>query len=320
MGVRGLRNWICWAAPKSQTACPDWHALAGKRVGVDILGFLYRVKAMRASPIQWVLEFVEACRACSIEPVIVFDGKSPPEKHHTLQKRAFARRQASAEKIPLQNELAIAPMSDADRTALLARIARLDESTTVFTYEERDLVKQCLYASGVLALNAAYEADNVLAWLARTGQIEAVLSSDMDLLARGVESLYVPASPYPLPATGEWIRYRLSDMLHESALSYMQFVYMCACMGCDYTEHLPHTPYKRAYWLVRYRGYVSESPDLDREYLAAADFLRGLYDTPDRLMGTKQWAKLAAGAPSPEPDVLAGFIQGVQQAPSTLVI
>jgi hypothetical protein len=41
-------------------------------------------------------------------------------------------------------------MSDAERDAILARIARLDASTTVFTYEERDLVKQCLYACGVL--------------------------------------------------------------------------------------------------------------------------------------------------------------------------
>lgn len=312
MGIRGLRPWIGWAAPSSQTIRPDWTALAGHRVGVDILGFLYRAKAARMSPIQWILDFVESCRAHSIEPVIVFDGKPPPEKHHTLQKRAHARQRATAEKAPLQHELDTVAMTDAQREDILARIARLDESTTVFTYEERDLVKQCLYACGVLFLNAEYEADNVLAWLARTGQVAAVLSSDMDLLARGVESLYVPMAPDALPVTSGWTRYTLSDMLHESGLSYMQFVYMCACMGCDYTEHLPHSPYKRAYWLVRYRGYVWESPEMEREVLAAADSMRGLYDTPERLMGEKQWAKLAAGAPPAEPEALAEFTRALQ--------
>lgn len=315
MGVRGLRHWVAWAAPTSQTLCPDWRALAGQRVGVDILGFLYRIKAAGGSSIKWMLEFVEACRTHGIEPVIVFDGKSPTEKRHTLQKRAVARQRAYAEKIPLQYELATLPMSDAERDAILARIARLDASTTVFTYEERDLVKQCLYACGVLSLNAEYEADNVLAFLARTGYIAAVLSSDMDLLARGVETLYVPVSIHALPATAGWAQYKLSDMLHEAGLSYMQFVYMCACMGCDYTEHLPHSPYKRAYWLVRYRGYIAESPDIEREYVAAAEYMRGVYDTPERLLSPKQWAKLAAGAPPPEPDVLAEFTRALRPSP-----
>jgi flap endonuclease-1 len=311
MGIRGLTGWIRWAAPETRKA-PDWAALKGAKVGVDILGFLYKTKAQRLCAVRWLAQFIAACTLYEIQPVLVFDGKPPDCKRAALTQRSATRLHCTEKYTQLSQEAAVVPMTEGQKSVIDAHLELLGKQTTYFTSEERDHCKQFLYACGVLALNASGEADNVLAYFVRRGDFAAVISNDLDLLARGVEQLLVP-DHYALPGdTDGWIQYNLSAILDSSHLSYEQFLEMCVLMGCDYTVGHKSLPYKSAYWAIRYRGALQSTLNVlhvtdSSVYDEAIERLRGTYDTPESLMGEKQWEKWTIGAPPKEQSALNDF-------------
>ena len=74
--------------------CPhvyeDTHisTFAGKRIGIDIIGYMYRYVA--ANPSRWLNSFVTlfcALKRNQIRPLIVYEGTPPPEKARTRERR-----------------------------------------------------------------------------------------------------------------------------------------------------------------------------------------------------------------------------------------
>lgn len=304
MGIRGLQNWIRRIIPEI-VQTPNWRSLSGTRVGIDILGFLYRAKSRGIYPIVYVAQFIAACKRLNIQPIVIFDGKPPSEKQQILEQRNTLRAESKIKKEAILQTL------NCDDSTVHAELQKLELNSTYFTSEERDQVKQFLYACGVLSLNASGEADNTLAYFSRKGWISAVISSDFDLLARGVETLLVP-EPNAIPGESAWKQYNLSKILTYSALSYDQFVEMCVLMGSDYTANLPSIPYKTAYWTVKHSGSIEYT--LARynirdykPYARAKHILTGENDTEDQLMNSKQWDKWYGQHPCVEYDTLIEF-------------
>lgn len=278
MGIRGLTGWIRWAAPKTITA-PAWSDYADLIVGVDILGFLYKAKARKECPYVYLARFVAACKQLKITPVVIFDGKPPEAKRPALKQRS---------------EVSII------------------QDKQYFTSEERDKCKQICYAAGVLCLNASGEADDVLAYFARKGFFSAVISSDLDLLPRGVGTLLVPEyAEIPGSAAG-WRTYNLNAILSTVGLTYDKFVEMCVLMGCDYTVGQKSLPYKSAFWAIKHRGdllKILETMGVRDEtpFLESIKRLKGDIYTRATLMGEKQWEKWEAGPQPPEQTALQEF-------------
>lgn len=305
MGIRGLQNWIRWTAPT--TVCvPDWSTLSNTRVGIDILGFLYRTKSRGMYPIVYVAHLIAMCKRLNIEPIVVFDGKPPAEKQRTLEQRTALRMESCLKKTTILQTSSILESS------VEKELRKLELNSTYFTSDEREQVKQFLYSCGVMSLNASGEADNTLAYFSRKGWISAVLSSDFDLLPRGVETLIVPVND-ELPSENiGWKQYNLSSILQTSDLSYNQFVEMCVLMGSDYTSNLPSIPYKTAYWTIKHSGSIEYT--LARfnvrdtaPYRRAKQILVGATDTEASLMNEKQWEKWQAGSPHIEFETLVEF-------------
>ena len=309
MGIRGLTGWIRWAAPESMKT-PDWTSLKGKKIGIDILGFLYKMKAQRQCPLLYVANMISRLKQYEIIPIMVFDGKPPSEKKNALKKRTDIRVQSELKVQHIEHDMSNMTMSDYQRKILEIELARLRKDTCYLTSEERDVAKQLFYACGVLSLNASGEADNVLAYLSKKGFIDGVISNDMDLLARGVEILFVP-DIHALPGDSMgWIQYTLSTILSSVSLAYTQFVEMCVLMGCDYTAGHKYLPYRSAYWAIKYRGEIEktlESVGIQEYevYQKSVKMLYGDYDNAVSIMGEKQWEKLAIGAPEIEEEYLS---------------
>ena len=313
MGVRGLTKFLHWANTASgDTQTIDWSQWKGKKIGVDILGFLYRAKAQRRSILPYLGTFIAACKQHSIQPVMIFDGKPPDEKRALIQKRTALRLASDATRQILEGDLEHVPMNEEQAAVVTKEVNRLVLNSTYLTGEERDIAKQLFYACGIVTLNASGEADSVLAYFAKRGELAAVISHDFDLLARGVETLLVPG-PYALPGdTGGWSEYRLSSILTRIGFTYEQFLDMCILMGCDYTSGLQSLPFKRAYWAIQFRGPLSVvlaslGVRNTMPYETAKHLMEGLLDTQDSLMNAKQWEKWMAGPPSVEHDVLNAF-------------
>lgn len=305
MGIRNLQHWIRWAVPQTVQSPPKWSDFKGTRVGVDILGFLYRAKSCGIYPIVYVANMMAAFKRLGIEPIVIFDGKPPSEKQKILEQRTNVRNTSRIKKSLLEG-------TDGENSEDVKKeLQKLELNSTYFTSEERDQVKQFLYACGVLSLNASGEADNVLAYFSRKGWISAVLSSDFDLLARGVENLLVPDGN-SLPGSGVWKQYTLSNMLRMADLSYEQFAEMCVLMGSDYTAGTRCIPFKTAYWTVKHSGSVEYTLARynihdTKPFARAKQILIGSGDAEDTLMNAKQWQKWNGVHPNVEIETLTTF-------------
>jgi len=303
MGIPGLAGWIHGLLSQTSPLSIDWSIYKGKKIGIDILGFLYRAKSRRCSTLLYVARLVAAFRACGIHPVPLFDGKPPEEKNSLLEERAKQRTDATVQCNKLELDLRSSDLTESHRASLLLNLQALTGATTYFTGEERELVKQLFYICGITPFNASGEADNALAYLSKRGDLAAVISHDMDLLPRGVETLLVPDA-YALPGDAAgWTSYSLSDVCAAASLSYAQFVDLCVLMGCDYTHGLTRTPPRIAHSLMLrhgrlrdvllYKGIRKTAP-----YERAVLLLTGNHDTPATLMNERQWEKWRA-LPSP---------------------
>ena len=310
MGIRGLTGWIKWTAGSTLKE-PNWTDWKGKKIGVDILGFLYKAKAQHYNPLVYLGRLIAAFKKYDIIPVPIFDGKPPEEKRETLKQRSELRAKSDTRKTELEKDMM--SMSTTDRSVAELELRILEQNTTFLTSEERTLAKQLLYACGVTVLNASGEADNVLAYFAKREEFVAIVSNDMDLLTRGVQTLLVPET-YALPGDSSgWTQYNLNTILESSSLTYNQFVEMCVLMGCDYTAGLKSFPYKAAYWSIKYHSLsieaiLARNNVLDvTPYKKAIAMLTGVDETMDSLMGTKQWDKWAEPTHTVELSSLAEF-------------
>ncbi len=251
-----------------------WDTLRGTRVGVDILSLIYRMRIRGEPVLESLAALIQYLRTFAIDPVFVFDGKSPPEKDGTCSKR---RRQRE-------------------------RMPEADQEVRQVSAQDRNTVKQLFYVLGVLSVNAEGEADSLLAFLARKGELAAILTSDLDFLPRGVEHLLVPTSSLTVCK-----HIRLSELLGASELTYSAFVDMCVLMGCDYAPTIPTISYQSAYWLIR--GGRSMLEILESQgirtataWFRAATMLRGDEDTWETLLCPRQREKWVSGPPPAEPD------------------
>jgi flap endonuclease-1 len=313
MGIRGLTGWVRWAAPESLQS-PNWSDYADQTIGVDILGALYRIKARQSCPLTYMAQFIAGCKRLRIKPVFVFDGKPPDVKRPALEARSALRAESVEHLSLLEREVAPLVSTPQEKSAYDARKKTLLQNTSYFTSEERDQCKQLCYAAGVLCLNATGEADDVLAHLYHKGYFKAVVSNDLDLLARGISDVLVPQI-YAAPGDHDgWLHYDLKAILHKVGLSHVEFVQMCVLMGCDYTVGQKNLPYRSAFFAIKYRGELLKTLAVlevldEKPYYAAIDRLNGLCETEESLMGEKQWAKFREGPPSVEPTSLATFRQ-----------
>ena len=307
MGIVGLLSWI-HTLPLPQKSI-DWSLYKGKKLGIDILGFLYRAKTRRHSTLVYVARLVAAFRKHGIHPVPLFDGRPPEEKQPLLEDRARQRIDATLRTNRLENDLLSPGLTEGERASRIAEIQTLASSTTYLTGEERELAKQLFYICGVKPLNASGEADNTLAYLSRRGELAAVISHDADLLARGVETLLIPTN-YALPGdTSGWSVYSLSAICVASSLTYAQFVDACVLMGCDYTHGLPKVPPRIAHSLLKRHGGLSSVLTQRRiqpttPYERAVLLLNGTFDTPASLMNENQWSKWQSLEAEPEWETL----------------
>jgi len=295
MGIRGLTGWIRWVALKTLKA-PDWKSYKNKRIGIDILGFIYKAKANNVNPIKYIAQLIAQCRKYNMIPIPIFDGKVPDEKKDTIRLRSETRKRSDKKRQQLMIDIENESMSEEQRKILMKEVNLLTMSSIYVTTEERDEVKKLLYAAGVLFMNANGEADNVLAYMARKGQLDAVMTNDMDLLARGVNNLLVPKGLAAIGDNNEWVSYNLTSILKEAGINYSQFLDMCVLMGSDYTNHKLSLRFIESYNVIKYKGNLQHFLKIMNVkdtscYEKALNILKGVYDNIEELLNEKQLIK-----------------------------
>jgi flap endonuclease-1 len=236
MGVRGLKQWLQIQSPPTVST---W--VQKTRVGIDTLPFLYNAKKQDQCIVTTIAKMVEFFRSKEIEPIFFFDGKPPIEKKDVVKERTEERLTIVKDIEVLKQDLEKGP----DKELVEYEIQRLQRSSPTISYAERDLIKRFLYTIGVQFINAVGEADPLLAYLSKMNMISAVISTDMDMLPRGVENLIMPNEE------GDWVTYTLSTILTNIRLTLPQFIDLCVLMGTDYTKGVRYVSPRTAYNAVR---------------------------------------------------------------------
>lgn len=279
--------------------------------GVDIQCLLCRARAGGLSPLTVVASLIVRLRRSGIEPIVVFDGKPPTAKQEVTTERRTQRYAAQTEMSEIRADIEAkersGQMNENLRATMMTRVDELQRKAPVISHGEKDEIKQFLYASGVQSLTASGEADDVLAYLARTGVIQAVISTDMDMLARGVQRLVVPETNDGTTMT----EISLPAVLMGLGLTYAQFVDACVLMGSDYTGRAWRSIEPRMAVDAARRGVVWTAMDVSGgvcdALASAAGMLRGDGVAWNDMLNERQRAKWDAGRPAVETEALTAF-------------
>ena len=280
MGIKGLAHFIKTKVPTARGAV-NWQCSKTKTNsiwGIDCLSILFRARGANLSPITVLASLIIRMRQYGIEPIFVFDGSTPRAKSATVDKRRTIRNVIKTEMRAIQEKLTGSDVGvcAAERSSLERRHDILQKKAPQITSDDRDEVKRFLHGCGVRFITASGEADEVLAFLYRSDEIQAVVSTDMDMLARGVARLIVPESA----DTTVLSEFSLDILLKQLKLTYSGFVNMCVKMGCDYS--------------------AEEAPAI----------LKGVNASWETIVSEKQrekWSSYSASSSSSEPDTIATF-------------
>ena len=279
----------------------------GETWGVDCSCLLYRARGVSLSALTVIAGLVVRLRKANIKPIFIFDGKTPAAKADLVDKRRVARVAAQKEIEEIRTELTDKSIdhTELEKADLEQRCASLQKKAPTVSTGERDEIKTFLYAAGILFITAWEEADDVLAYLCRTGEIQAVISADMDMLARGVPNLIVPETDDATVLT----EISLNLLLTGLGLSYRQFVDACMLMGSDYTAKGWRTMDPRSAVEVARRGvnWVDMSGSAFPVFQQGISLLMGTDVTWNAIVGEKQRAKWCLGVPPKEPELLDKF-------------
>jgi 5'-3' exonuclease len=299
MGIRGLYGFIKRRLPH-QCKALQIGSYKGQTWGVDASCLLYKARAAKLSPLTVIAGLVARLKAADIQPIFIFDGRPPAAKAHVVEQRRTLRVAAQKEMTDIRTDIDSREMPCEERSRLEERITTLQSQTPQITSSEKDEIKSFLYAAGVLFVTAQGEADDLLAYLCRDKQISAVISSDMDMLARGVSRLIIPDT-----ADGTCFTILTIDsILAELGINYNQFVHACMMMGSDYTAKG---------WVsiepVRAIEMARRSPPMDSSgsVVDGMHLLMGCGVQWDDLLSERQQAKWLAGVPPKEPETLAAL-------------
>lgn len=302
MGIRGLSSFIKWKVPNARTSLV-WNRHRGEVWGIDCSCILYRARGANLLPITVLASLLVRMRLAGIRAICVFDGRPPAAKSDTIEHRRVLRQAAQKEMADIRSDINERDLTLTERAALEIRHAALQKKAPVISGVDKDDVKNLLYAAGVQFITAYGEADDVLAYLCRNREMHAVVSTDMDMLARGVPLLVIPETS----DTSVLTAIRLADVLNGCGLSWPQFVEACVLMGTDYSckGWQPMDP--RVAIPAARTGVNWDDIDPSGVMKQGRDLLMGNI-TWDDIVSEKQRAKWALGAPPFEPDNLTALV------------
>ncbi|OAG29986.1 flap endonuclease-1 [Nematocida displodere] len=178
-----------------------------------------------------------------ITPVFVFDGAAPELKENVLSKRRELKKKA---------ESALAQATTEQEIEKFAK--RAVRATKYHT----DTAQALLAALGVPYVIAPGEAEAYCAMLNQTGQVNGVVSEDMDSLAFGATVLLRNFLPSVMKK-GSITEITLAKVLEGMELNNEEFIDLCILLGCDYCDSPKGVGPKKAYELIKEHKSIDQA-------------------------------------------------------------
>ncbi|OQR95452.1 exonuclease 1 [Thraustotheca clavata] len=237
---------------KSITTSTTLENYRGKTVAVDGYCWLHRgvyscsqelcLGQETNKYVKYFMDRVEYLLTCGIVPYIVFDGGYLP-----MKKLKEEERRSSREK---HRESGLQYLENKNYEMARQSFIKAVDVSPLMAHR----VIQCLKKRNVKYIVAPYEADAQMAYLARNGLVDAVISEDSDCLPFGCHTVL-----FKMDQVGNVDEIVLKDLANNKALSFVgfsddMFLDMCILSGCDYVASIPGLGVKKSHGLLQRYG------------------------------------------------------------------
>lgn len=223
-----------------------------KRVAVDMYCLLHRGANLVAGHLaagtatdehlKYCMQRLEMLIHFGVQPIAVFDGADLPAKRGVHEHRAQQRETAKKEVVR------------AMRLGDTARMHSWMQRALDVTHDMAQELVQLCKNQGIEIIIAPYEADAQLAQLSLSGEVEACISDDSDLLAFGCKRVL-----FKMDQAGYGREICLSNIRNApgcSEITPARFLDLCILSGCDYIKSIPGIGFKKALALLRQSRWV----------------------------------------------------------------
>lgn len=162
---------------------------------------------------------------------------------------------------------------------LQSRIQSLQKQTRRPTREIVNACKDLLTILGVPFVQSPGESDLMLSELIATGQVDAVMSEDTDMLPYGCHTFITGFKE----AEDFIIEFQLQKILTDLGLTREQFVDVCILCGCDYAQKIYKVGVKKGFELIKRFGaiegvlkHIDSTPRLASLHTYPSDYMTGV--------------------------------------------
>ncbi|NXM69910.1 EXO1 Exonuclease, partial [Serilophus lunatus] len=269
MGIQGLLQFIKEAAEPSHVK-----KYKGLAVAVDTYCWLHKgayacaEKLARGEPtdlyVAFCMKLVDMLLSFGIKPILVFDGCTLPSKKE-VEKARREKRQANLLK-----------------GKQLLQEGRLSEARECFgrsvnvTHAMAHEVIKAARARGVDCIVAPYEADAQLAYLNKSGIVQAIITEDSDLLAFGCKKVFLKIDKFGNGLEIDQARLGNCKQL-GNVFTEEKFRYMCILSGCDYLSSIHGIGLAKACKLLK----LANNPDIIKVIKKMGQYLKMNITVPE---------------------------------------
>lgn len=223
----------------------------GKRVAIDASIYLYKFLYKNERFLEGFFQQVFRLKTNGLTPIYIFDGAPPPEKLKTLIQRKEKKNEIKNTIDEMENKQDDCENED-EKKQLACEIEKMKKKLIYVTKEHIDSLKELLDAMNVQYIQAPGEADLICGQMCRNGQVDMVMSDDMDLLTSGarkvLRNFFITSNKIAY--------YDLDKILEIMEINYSQWIDFCILCGCDYCDRIPNLGPKNAIKLLKQYGNV----------------------------------------------------------------
>jgi hypothetical protein len=243
MGVKGLQNFI-----KKYSVSKSFNDLLDPnntklRIGIDISFYIYRWQA----DVQKIIEFLRKIEQNKHRIILVFDGKAEEGKIWESQRRKEVRENEMKSAEGIYELLRTEEDLSDDQRFLLEQLALQHQKKGWHLKNDvRRSLKEKLYIEKIPMVKAKGEADGLLASMSARGDLDLVISGDMDLLAMGAKVLWAPHEDGL-----NFCEYNREQILEELSLGDWQFRSLCAMCFTEASQQQNNFPIQQAYQMLK---------------------------------------------------------------------
>jgi hypothetical protein len=242
MGVKGLQTFLRqYSIPKTINDLLD-KKNSRLRIGIDISFYIYRWQG----DVDKIVEFVKTLQSNHHHILFVFDGRAEDGKQWEAQRRRDVREQELQSANKLLEILNTEDLDEDERFLLERRMEEHKKRGWSLTRETRHAIKERFYQEKIPMVKAKGEADGLLAAASACGELDIVISGDMDLLAMGAKRIWTPLE------TGlEFREYDRDYILQELGFGDWQFRSLCAMCFTETSQEQNKFTIQQAYHMLK---------------------------------------------------------------------